>query len=91
MVDGAMRYVRRKHPIDEVEDVQKVQNVRGKSATCLLTRAASCDLALVPGRIHGKERKITLKRYLSAPNSDKYSIHFDFFTASATVHHLDSY
>ena len=65
-VDGAMRHVRRKHPIDEAEDVLRLQNV-GKSATCLLTRAATCDLAPVPGCVHGKARKITLKRSLSAP------------------------
>ena len=75
-VDGAMRHVRRKHPIDEAEDVLRLQNV-GKSATCLLTRAATCDLAPVPGCVHGKARKITLKRSLSDPTIDKYNIHFD--------------
>ena len=92
--DSAMRYVRRKHPVDEAEDDLTPQNV-GKSATCLLTRAASCDPTLATGCVHGKELKITLKRSLSAPNIDKYSIHFDglqlqpqstILTATAITH-----
>ena len=71
--DGKVRYVRRKHPIDGVNDVLELQNV-GKSASRLLTRAASCDLAMV---VHGTSRKITLKRSLSAPALDKCNISFD--------------
>ena len=69
--DGKVRYVRRKHPIDGVNDALELQNV-GKSASRLLKRAASCDLAMV---VHGTSQKITLKRSLSAPTLDNSMVH----------------
>ena len=50
-VDSPVCYVRGKHRNEEAEEGLKLQNV-GKPAACLLTRAASCNLALVPE--HGK-------------------------------------
>ena len=74
--DGTVHYVRRKNPIGGVNDVLELQNV-GKSTSRLLTRAASCDLALVPKCVHGTSRRITLKRSLSAPALDKHNISSD--------------
>lgn len=75
-VDGAVFYIGRKHRIDEAEDALKLQNV-GKPAACLLTRATSCDLSLVPECVHGRSLKITLKRSLLAPIIDKCNNSFD--------------
>ena len=66
--DATVRYLKRKYPIDVLE----LQNVTiGKSASRLLTRAASCDLARVPESLHRRSRTIMWKRSLSAPTLDK--------------------
>ena len=64
--EGKVQYARRKYPIDEAEDVLKLQNV-DKPVVRLLKRATSCDLAMVPECVHGISHKITMKRSLSAP------------------------
>ena len=74
--DDTVRYVRRKHPTDGVNDFLELQNV-GKSVSRLLTRTASCDLALIPECVHGESQKIALKRSLSAPTLHKCNILFD--------------
>ena len=72
--DDTVHHVRRrKYPIGGVNDVLELRNV-GKSAPRLGTRAASCDLALVPKCVHGTSSRITLKRSLSAPTLEKHSI-----------------
>ena len=61
-----MQYARRKYPIDEVEDVLKLQNV-DKPVVRLLKRATSCDLALVTECVHGVSHKITMKDLCPLP------------------------
>ena len=75
-VDGTVHYVSALYPIGGVNDVLELQNV-DKSAPRLLTRAASCDLTLVPKCVHGTSRRITLKRSLSAPTLEKCNISSD--------------
>ena len=74
--EGNVQYARRKYPIDEAEDVLKLQNV-DKPVARLLKRAPSCDLALVPECVHGVSHKITMKRSLSAPSLVQSSTSFD--------------
>ena len=74
--DKSVRYVRRKHPTDGVNDFLELQNV-GKSVSRFLTRTASCDLAVIPECVYGESQKIVLKRSLSGPTLHKCNISFD--------------